>query len=135
MTPEERKLRTEKMAIAMGERTKQLQEDRALQQALLNNPELQRQHAEQEKQKQVQAVEHQAKQVKLHTEQLVKRFADEMVEVNKLLASIPGGKPITKVDKVTTSDETIKPTLSDDEQYKQTIVTSMVALIKQRKMK
>lgn len=172
---------------------------RALQQALLNKPELQRQHAEQEKQKEAQVAERQAQsqaqtlereiarqldtanwfarakgrleaarakeqasalvrkqakehvqamlnnpdlkrqtplqvnQEKLQSEQLTKRIAEQVAEVNKQLASIPGGKPITKVDKVTAENETNK--LSNDEQYRTTIVTKMVALIKQRKMK
>jgi len=128
------KISGDRMVKAIEKRTKQLQEERALEQALLNNPELQRQHAEQEKQKEVQAVERQAKQIAQQSEQLTKRIAEQIAEVNKQLASIPGGKPITKVDKVTAENETTKPKLSDDDQYKTTIVTKMVALIKQRKI-
>lgn len=128
-----------RMIELMEKRTKQLQAERALQQALLEDPNLecpehieQRHYAEQEKQKQVQEVERKAKQAKPQSEQLQKRYADQMTEINKLLVSL-GGKPITKVDKVTAENETTK--LSNDEQYKTTIVTKMVALIKQRKMK
>lgn len=144
-------------------------EERAKQQALLNNPELLRQHDEQEKQREAQAVERKAKeqsakaerelerqsmlaqleaktavrdvqkrskQITQQSEQLQKRYAEQMSKVNELLVSIPGGKLIARVDKVTASDETTKPKpkLSDDDQYQTTIVTKMVALIKQRKM-
>lgn len=37
--------------------------------------------------------------------QLTNRFEEQIAGVNKLLASIPGGKPITKMNKATTSDE------------------------------
>lgn len=49
-------------------------------------------------------------QVKLQSEQLTKRFDDQMVEVNALLASIPGGKPIIKAVKATASAEVTNAT-------------------------
>lgn len=131
MTLEVRELQEEKlsrrMIEAMAKRTKQLQEERALQQALLNNPESQYQHAEQEKQKE-------AKQIQLQTEQLSKRHAEQMAEVNALLASLPANKSITQVDNVL-PDTDSTPTPFAEEQYQTTIVTNMIALIKQRKMK
>ncbi|RFD29215.1 hypothetical protein CER19_11780 [Pseudomonas sp. GL93] len=57
------------------------------------------------------------------------------LQVNKLLASIPGGNPITKMNKVTTSDDVIKPKLSNDEQYRIDILTKMKARISQQTRK
>lgn len=121
------------MVEAMGKRTKQLQEEHALQQALLNNPELQYQHAELKKQKE-------AKQIKLQSEQLTKRFDDQMVEVNALLASIPGGKPIIKAVKATASVEVANATHSTitelaDENSRKTLITNMIQLIHSRRKK
>lgn len=144
MTTEEKKLQGEKMGRrmieAMGRRTKQLQAERALQQALLEDLTLerpehieQRHHVEQEKQKQVQAVERQAKQIAQQSEQLIKRSVEQIAEVNELVASIRGGKPITKVDKVTAENETTK--LSNDDQYRINILTMMKARISQQTRK
>jgi hypothetical protein len=67
--------------------------------------------------------------------QLTNRFEEQIAEVNKLLASIPGGKSITKMNKATTSDEVTKPKLSNDEQYRIDILTKMKARISQQTRK
>lgn len=109
--------------------------------AMLNNPvvkhqtQLPAQSEAEVKQKKLQLEQPQ------QPEELAKRFDDHMVEVNALLASL-GGKPIIKgkIQHDTPAmesqpDTDSAPTLSADDQYKQTIVTKMIALIKQRKMK
>lgn len=92
--------------------------------AMLNNPDLNRK------------AQLQAKQVKLQSEQLTKRFDDQMVEVNALLVCL-GGEPFIKgnvqADTPVMKSLPKPPKLSADDHYKQTIVTEMVALIKQRK--
>jgi pyruvate/2-oxoglutarate dehydrogenase complex dihydrolipoamide dehydrogenase (E3) component len=144
MTHEDKKIQGEKMGRRMIEgmekRTKQLQAERALQQALLEDPNLecpehieQRHYAEQEKQKQVQEVERKAKQAKLQSEHLQNRYADQMTEINKLLVSL-GGKPIIKAVKTTASIEvntrSTTDTLSvDEEHYRTTLITNMIQLI------
>lgn len=67
--------------------------------------------------------------------QLTNRFEEQIAEVNKLLASIPDGKPITKMNKVTTSDEVTKPKLSNDEQYRIDILIKMKVRISQQTRK
>lgn len=101
-------------------------EERALQQALLTDPELQRQYAEQEKQ-----IE--AEQIKLQTEQLLKQVTGLIAESKSQLASLKVGGVLPEAPAMESLPYT--PTLSAEEQYKQTIVTNMIALIKQRKMK
>ena len=95
-------------------------------QAMLKNPVLKRQAQLQSSQ-----VTQQPEQPK----QLTNRFEEQIAEVNKLLASIPGGKSITKMDKATTSDEVTKPKLSNDEQYRIDILTKMKARISQQTRK
>ncbi|MHC8315072.1 hypothetical protein [Pseudomonas sp. LB3P31] len=95
-------------------------------QAMLKNPDLKRQAQLQPSQ-----VTQQPEQPK----QLTNRFEEQIAEINKLLASIPGGKPITKMNKVTTSDEVTKPKLSNDEQYRIDILTKMKARISQQTRK
>lgn len=95
-------------------------------QAMLKNPDLKRQAQLQPSQ-----VTQQPEQPK----QLTNRFEEQIAEVNKLLASIPGGKPITNMNKVTTSDEVTKPKLSNNEQYRIDILTKMKARISKQTRK
>ena len=90
-------------------------------QAMLNNPDLKRQ------------AQLHANQVKLQSEQSLKQVADLIAESKAQLASLKADNILP--DTPVMESLPTPPKLSDEEQYQTTIVTKMVALIKQRKMK
>lgn len=121
---EERKAATNAATLVRKQAKEQMK-------AMLNNPNLKRQTLLQTQPK--------VKQAKLQSEQLTKQLDSQMIKVNELLVGL-GGEPIIKgngepdtpvMESQPDTDST--PKLSADEHYKQTIVTEMVALIKQRK--
>lgn len=90
-------------------------------QAMLNNPDLKRQ------------AQLQANQVKLQSEHLLTQVGDSIAKSKAQLASLKADNVLP--DTPVMESLPTPPKLSDEEQYQTTIVTKMVALIKQRKMK